>query len=139
MDEGSRAGGKFYFPSLPAFVDTSVNHPAAPSYLNLASTPLAVTARAERNKNNSYLHHAQALGAHFFPFVMESFGAIGPKALDFISRLAEEAIANGLPIIDSQKIKPFIFRSLSFTLQSGNANIMMNGARLSRSKLVRAS
>lgn len=70
---------------------------------------------------------------------MESFGAIGPRALDFISRLAEEAIANGLPIIDSQKIKPFIFRSLSFTLQSGNANIMMNGARLSRSKLVRAS
>ena len=133
-DEGSRADGKFYFISLPAFVDSSVVHPAAPSYLNVASTPLATTAKRERDKNNSYLYFAQSEGAQFYPFVLETFGAIGPRGLDFVSRLSEEAISNGLTTLENQKIKTFILRSISFTLQSGNANIMINGARLSRAK-----
>ena len=78
-DEGSRTDGKFFFPSLPVFVDTSVVHPAAPSYLNIASTPLAATNRMEKNKCTNYLSFAQEQGALFFPVVLESFGAIGPK------------------------------------------------------------
>jgi hypothetical protein len=136
-DEGSRADGKFYFTALPAFVDTSVVHPAAPSYLSSASTPLAITSRREKDKNNLYLHSAQTLGALFFPVVLESFGAIGPRGLDFLSRLSEEALANGVTSLENQKIRPYILRSISFTLQSGNAQIMINGARLARAKASR--
>jgi len=95
-DEGSRTDGKFYFPSLPGFVDTSCVHPAAPSYLPQASTPLAATTRTEKIKNKNYLPFAQEQGAQFYPFVLESFGAIGPRGLDFIQRLSEEAISRCL-------------------------------------------
>src|ERR1700722_18943435 len=45
----------------------------------------------EKLKNNLYLQRAQVNGSKFYPVVFESFGAIGPRAREFIRPLNDEA------------------------------------------------
>ena len=53
-------------------------------------------------------------GALFFPIIIETFGAIGPRGLEFLSKLSDEAISNGVGTLEDQRIKSFIIRFLSF-------------------------
>ena len=88
---------------------------------------------------NMYNHFAQSQGAVFYPLIMETFGAIGSRGLDFISRLAEEASANGVCSLENQRTKQFVLRSLSLTLQRSNSTLMINGCRLAREKAHKVS
>ena len=133
-EEGSRSDGHFFFSSFSAHVDVAVVHPAAPTYLNLAHRPLAATNKREKEKNSSYAYAAQRQGSLFFPSVFESFGTFGPEAIRFLSKLADEAIGNNITEIDDQPVKAHIYRSLSFVLQSGNANILLYASRLARAR-----
>ena len=132
-EEGSRSDGQFFFSSFSAHVDVAVVHVSAPSYLRLANRPLAATNKIEKEKNSSYAYAAQSQGSLFFPSVFESFGTFGPEAIKFISKLAE-GLANNISEIDDQAIKAYIYRSLSFILQAGNANILLYASRLARAR-----
>ena len=105
-DEGTRSDGQFFFPAISAHTDISVVHPSAPSYLNLANRPRAAILKKETEKNTLYAYAAQCQGALFFPIIFDSFGTFGPSAINFISKLADEAISSGKSVVDDQHIKP---------------------------------
>ena len=131
----SEPDGKFYFSCLSCFIDLCVVHPSAPSYLSLAGKALGAASKREKDKTLLYGQAAQTQGALFYPLVLESFGALGSRGIEFLSKLADEASSNGVAALEDVKVKQYIFRSLSFTLQFMNAIIMSNGSRLSRAKL----
>jgi len=133
-DEGSRGDGHFFF-LRPTYTDTAVVHPSAPGYLRLAHRPLAATLQRERDKIQSYGHAAILEGADFLPTVFETFGAVGPSAVKFINRLADEVIGNGTSTMEDQPTKAFIYRSIAATIQKGNAQVLLTGARRARSRL----
>ena len=63
------------------YVDVSVVHPTAASYIPTSSRRiLATAAAAERRKDAKYLQRAAAENAEFVPFIVESFGGFGNKA-----------------------------------------------------------
>lgn len=134
-NDDSRADAHFFFSSMTSFVDVSVVHPAAPSYVKQSHRPLFSATTREKQKDGLYLQRATAQGASFFPFVVESFGAIGKKAQTFISKLRDEALANGVTDIEGLPVKSFLTRSLSFSLQLGNALLLLEGSRSARAKL----
>jgi len=84
-------------------VDTSVVHPAAPTYLKLR--PGAATKKRESEKRSQYLHAAELQGAKFYPVVVESFGAFGEGAVLFLAKLSEEIVAGGIKSYDEQNIR----------------------------------
>ena len=109
--------------SMSIHADICAVHPAAPSYLN-----------REREKVQLYQHAAQSRGSLFFASIFDSFGAFSPGTLNLISKIVDEGVANGTSLLDGQKLRTYVNRSLSFALQLGNANILLTGARLARSR-----
>lgn len=138
-DDGARADGHFFFTSVTVFIDVSVVHPAAPSYVKQGHRFLSAASRREKQKEDLYLDRAKLAGGLFFPFVLDSFGALGKKAVSFLSRLRDEAVDNGLKEVSGISTNSFLYRSLSICLQAGNAAILLDGARRARAKLSRAS
>lgn len=133
--DDSRADAHFFFSSMTSYVDVSVVHPAAPSYVKQAHRALSAALTREKQKDSLYQQRATSQGASFFPFVVETFGAFGKKAQSFISKLQDESLANGVLDIDSLPVKSYLTRAISFCLQSGNATLLLEGARCARAKL----
>ncbi len=122
----------FFFSSAGTHIDVAVVHPSATSYLSYGRKPLGTTARHENLKSNTYLQQATAEGARFYPFVLESYGAVGKFARQFIGLLVDEALGNGITSINGLKVSDFILRSLSVTLQSGNCYLLTMAAKQAR-------
>ena len=129
-DEGTRTDGIFFFNPKPAHVDTSVVHPAAPSYLKFGNRPLAANLKREKEKFQQFSYAARLQGADFFPVILDSFGAFGSEASRFITKLADEAKSGGIDTLEDQPIKTYISRSLSFA-----PAILLSGSRLARARV----
>lgn len=106
--DDSRADAHFFFSSMTSYVDVSVVHPAAPSYVKQAHRALSAALTREKQKDSLYQQRATSQGASFFPFVVETFGAFGKKAQSFISKLQDESLADSLPV------KSYLTRAISF-------------------------
>ena len=104
-------------------VDVGVAHAAAPSRQSVAK--LAAASSAETTKISKYGALAATRAASFLPFIMESYGAFGKKALEVLHILRKAAVNAVLPIPSSQS--PFS-QILSVTLQRGNALVFKRGA-----------
>ena len=61
--------------------------------------------------------------------IIESFGGMGVRGRDLVSKIEEEGGLNGVGHIHGMKIKTFLLRALAFTLQNGNADIAIHGSR----------
>ena len=132
LDDMSRSDANFFLTSLSAHTDVCVVHPSATSYLKLATKPLGACLDREKRKDNLYLRRAQANGSLFFPLVIESYGAIGKRARDFIRLLTEEAGKNSFVNLYGLSISDFLLRSISTVLQTSNALICSGGGVSSR-------
>jgi hypothetical protein len=139
MDDMSRTDGNFFLTSLSAQTDVCVVHPSSSSYLKLATKPLGTCIDREKKKDHLYLRKVQASGSLFFPLVMESYGAVGQRARDFIRLLDDEASKNSISSLYGQSITNFLLRSISIVLQSSNAAICSSGAIISRSRSGRSA
>jgi len=64
--------------------------------------------------------------------VIESYGAIGKRARDFIRLLTEEAGKNSFVNLYGLSISDFLLRSISTVLQTSNALICSGGGVSSR-------
>ena len=72
-------------------VDVSGIHPLAPSYEHkVHGVPGHAAVMRENSKTSGYKDGAEADGDLFAPFVIESFGGLGEKALDLIKAISEE-------------------------------------------------
>ena len=122
----------FYLSSCSSQIDVSVVHPSAKSYRRAASKPLGAALGREKLKNNLYLERTQANGSKFYPVVFESYGAIGPRAREFIRLLNDEAATHS--IYNLHGLMNFILRSLAVVLQVSNSILCLDASIKARKK-----
>jgi len=134
-EDKSRGDGHLFFHTQSAIFDTYVIDPNAKTYLKAAQFPLGAAATGEAKKSAIYGARCREQGFLFFPVVLETYGAIGIKARDLVSKIEEEGQLNGIKHIHGYKIKSYLLRVLSFTLQSGNAYLAIHGSKRSRKRL----
>jgi hypothetical protein len=97
-------------------IDVSVINPTAKSYLPTGK----YAAHREKQKTKRYKQLARSEGCEFVPFVMESYGAWGEEATNFLRKISDEYSS------DEEEAAAFYRRAvcaLSFALQSGNAHV----------------
>ncbi len=95
------------------YLDVRITHPTCKSYLRTAQQQLGAAKKAEQEKRRSY----RAKGVpdnEIVPFVVESYGALGPDALKFIKKLASHH-----PHPSSWASR--LYKAISVALQKGNA------------------
>ena len=113
-------------------IDVSVVHPTAPSY---AHRPKSAATR-EADKVRVYGAYSQREGCVFVPFVLESYGAWGARAADFLHVLSRAASPD--PLVTSAYYRRACV-AISVALQRGNAHIPIDGIRASRVRHTQAA
>jgi hypothetical protein len=110
------------------FVDVSVVHPAAPSYLaSSGEEPRELCVQVdqrEQSKRGTYVAPAQSVGAQFVPFVLESHGGMGPAAARLLRDFDVDAV--GVSTHGAQ-FGAWARARLSVALQVGNALVSEKG------------
>jgi hypothetical protein len=79
------------------WVDVSVVNPLIASYLN-DKNPLVTR---QKQKQEKYGVHARNLRVRFIPFVVSTFGGLGPLAAEFLKWIAVQAFEKGLIVAAS--------------------------------------
>jgi hypothetical protein len=79
------------------WVDVSVVNPLITSYLN-DKNPLVTR---QKQKQEKYGVHARNLRVRFIPFVVSTFGGLGPLAAEFLKWIAVQAFEKGLIVATS--------------------------------------
>ena len=77
-----------WLPQIEALFDIGVMDADAPSYLSRSVKNVLTT--AEEKKKRKYVTAAEARRGSFSPFVVTVYGALEPKAVLFLWRLAEK-------------------------------------------------
>lgn len=107
-------------------IDVTVRHPTAPSHVAAAQTPLEVARRAEREKRALYDQLARDNHCRFVPFVIESFGAFGAAAVDFVKLIAGHAEEAGSQW-SRHEVLFGVISAVQVAVQSGNAMTTTQG------------
>jgi hypothetical protein len=106
-------------------IDVSIVYPCADSHIGIASNAqCAAAAKRENEKKTKYDRFANRNGYTFVPFVMETFGAIGKCAEQFIRDLSNTT--------NDESNCDYFKRRCAIALQRGNALTMKQGAWLMR-------
>jgi len=116
--------------SFNALADVSVTHPCSPSLLDTSLRQLGAASARELSKHRKFDPVARHERVPFFAFVLESFGAVGPDAILFLSRLASAGAYPPPGLVGMSRVLPMFLRSIAFTLQRGNAAIMAEGSHM---------
>jgi hypothetical protein len=135
-DDLKRTDANFFFSSCGTEIDVSVVHPSSASFFKLASKPLGAAQDRERRKNNMYLKRTQDKGSAFYPVILESYGAFGSRARDFIRLLSDEASTNSVYKLHGLSVTDFVLRSLAVVLQVANSVICLEASVRARRKKV---
>ena len=85
---------------------------------------------AERRKLAHYQEMAQQQLATFVPFAIESYGAFGPLATQFMKRIANYALLSS-PSFTVVSILSGLIQSLAVAVQRGNTEAIAHGLRMS--------
>jgi hypothetical protein len=116
-------------------VEVSVVHPTAPSHVNDAQRCLAVARSMEQRKRTKYAELARRERASMSPFVLESFGAVGPSAHALLYELATDAEEDGG--VSRGAFMSRAMTALSVAVQTGNAHIIASGVISARAAAAR--
>ena len=109
-------------------VDVVISHPSAPSHLVRSPLPLICNKYAETRKVSRYSGSIPP-SFDFVPFALETFGAFGPVAANFMRKL--DAVSRAF--LPSSLPPPPLLASVSVLLQKCNAFILSRGVVLVRS------
>jgi hypothetical protein len=131
----SRGDGHLYFHTQSAIFDTYVIDPCAKSYVVSAQAPLGAATTGEKKKIDIYSDRCKAQDYLFFPVVIESFGGLGVRCRDLVSKIEEEGRLNSVKYLCGMKTRTYLLKCLSFVLQNGNASLAIHGSKRSRSRL----
>ena len=88
-EDKSRGDGLLYFHSQSAIRDMQV---PAPKYVIAAQQPLGAAVIGETRKRTTYETRCHDEGLLFFPVLLESYGGIGVRCRDLVSKIVEEAV-----------------------------------------------
>ncbi len=112
-------------------VDLSVINPTARTY---KGGKIGRAAARETDKRTKYSALAAQMDCDFVPFVVESYGTVGPSALAFLKLIASQS-ANEWADLEEEDVKKAerahlqrTLRAISFALQSGNAHVSRVGS-----------
>ena len=122
----------FIFQEQPIAIDVSVTHPCARSYVNAAKTQLGAATQRERKKILEYSKRHADQGVKFLPFVMETLGGFGPRAIDFIKAMVKDAYLTGTSLVVPGNTESFIKKVSAVALQVGNALLCIEGRKRTR-------
>jgi len=122
-----------------ACVDVSVSHVTAPSRIaahrrkltDPQQCALVAAKMRELEKHFKYDSLCEQYKWKMIPFVMESYGGIGPEAMSYIDSLCHDAD-------DKHAAKNYLLNCLSVALQVGNANVAQMGKNRVLANKVRA-
>ena len=122
-----------------ACVDVSVSHVTAPSRIaahrrkltDPQQCALVAAKMRELEKHTKYDSLCEQYKWKMIPFVMESYGGIGPEAMVYIDSLCHDAE-------DKLAAKNYLLNCLSVALQVGNANVAQMGKNRVLANKVRA-
>ena len=134
-EDKSRGDGLLYFHSQTSIFDLQVIDPAAKSYIIAAQQPLGAAVIGETRKRKLYEIRCKDEGHLFYPLIFESYGGIGVRCRDLVSKIVEEASLNGVTSLEGMPVRSYILRALSFCLQSGNALLAIHGSKKARERL----
>jgi hypothetical protein len=118
-----------------------VVHPAAPSYLKKPGSPSGSKPLLDRikykrnlyNKKGDKFSVAARAGASFTTLGAESYGFLHKDYIDFLRKVAEEALFCGLiGEKDLDRYHFYLIAEASVCIQRGNSVIMSNFARSAR-------
>ena len=71
-------------------IDVSIRNTIAPSAFDSHGRPKAVTLQAERDKRAKHGQYVESMHCNFCPFIIESFGHMGPQATTLFNKLVRE-------------------------------------------------
>jgi hypothetical protein len=126
-------------PDQQLMLDVQVTFPGSPSFKSLK--PLAAAKNSERKKINLYKAWAEERGGKFFPFVVESLGALGNHANKVLKLLSKAASTVAMDL-STNEFMALARKSISVALQRGNGLVAKLGslqARASHAAGVRAA
>src|SRR6185312_13001076 len=106
-------------------IDVSIVNPTSPSYVTTAAAMKKGTPEyREKWKREKYGTLPESQGCVFVPFVLDSYGAMGKEASDFLLELSRS-----VSVIESKQreFMSFCICAISFALQQGNAFISSAG------------
>jgi hypothetical protein len=112
--------------SIRYLVDVSIAHPTNSSNLGSGQITLGAALAREKKKILKYKEHAEALGAVFVPFVVESYGGLGNRAREFLKTLGVYALEHALTCSPREWASD-LAHAIGCTVQRGNALIMQTG------------
>ena len=114
-----------YSPEGVFQLDASVTHPAASSFVfvDIAQRRLGAAKAREAVKRRHY--EDRCLPGFFIPFVLETYGAFGPAATEFMKRIARWA--DNLSGVDAAVFYARMRTAISSSLARGNALVVFRG------------
>eukprot|EP00456_Euglypha_rotunda_P049757 TRINITY_DN3993_c0_g2_i4.p1 TRINITY_DN3993_c0_g2~~TRINITY_DN3993_c0_g2_i4.p1 ORF type:complete len:427 (-),score=23.61 TRINITY_DN3993_c0_g2_i4:53-1333(-) len=128
--EGKRPDAQVNFVHENVMIDASVTHPSSPSLCQgAANKPLSAAEKREKQKIAKYDELAKSEECRFVPFVLESFGSFGNRAIKFIREIRLSSIE---PHAATPITAAYIVRILAITLQAGNAATLLSGCLQAR-------
>ena len=130
--DGIRPDLHVVFPSNKILIDVSVVHPAALTYAQNAHVQLFAASARERDKTTKFKDLTQAEEACFIPFVLETFGAWGRRAVKLISDITSLAAEQKGNLASCPDVRGEMIRTLAVALQIGNAGVLLNGCLRAR-------
>ena len=114
--------GLVHFGDRSVYFDVSGVSLTAPSYSHMA--PGAALRARETSKVTKYFNFARDNDAKIAPFVLDCFGSLGKKSMQFLDSIVEESALDLCPSMT----KSSFLTQLSVVWQAGNAKIFQEWA-----------
>jgi hypothetical protein len=119
MRKGARGDAILVMPEGTIVSDVSIIHPAAETYVGIASKGTgAAAALRDAEKIELYAKSPMGGALEFVPLSMETYGRMGAPAMALLRKLAELAADSGR--VDKQQWMKSALQKLSVALQRGN-------------------
>ena len=106
------------------YFDVSGVSLTAPSYSHMA--PGAALRARETSKVTKYFNFARDNDAKIAPFVLDCFGSLGKKSMQFLDSIVEESALDSCP--GASMTKSRFLTQLNFVWHAGNAKIYQEWA-----------
>ena len=122
---------KFVFGATVGYVDVSVVHPTAATYVgNAQRGPLRAAQTIGRSKDRQYLARATSEHASFYPFVLETYWGFGRRARELIRVICQHADSLS-DVWSSAEIRASLLRDVTAALHVRYLHIMVRQLNLS--------
>ena len=128
--------GEIHFPDKTIIFDVSGVNTSAPSYRDLL--PGEAVRQRERSKTTKYFDFAKSRSSSFVPFVIDSHGSLGPKALKLLDEIEAAGLCGPGSPSPFRLTRSEFYSRLSSSWQVDNAKIFNEWSTKCRDKLSRA-